>query len=365
MEGDRRFCTNCGNELNLDARFCTNCGEKVERDETSELADAAGVTPASGSFTYEPDTSGIDAIGADPFGSTGGYGAGSAPDVTRPLNTVNTDHTVQMGTLGMDGSGMGDASGVSPVAGTPDSAIGGSGKSRGKRPKSFYALIVVAIVAVAAIALLVVLWVVPTFFGGSSQQDDASSSVTESADSSSTSTTSNGEPTVSGTADSSNYAYYYDDDDGNRVYGNEQQFYDLLSLYYDRLSDYDSQISQVATDFNNNYTNSSYSVRESYADVADELEDAIEDDYDFLFEIYPSTYSVNYDVYYDIYQCYYDCLMRIDVINQAWDRSLEYSNPSDHTDYIIEPLAEARDGGVNIYKDEFETLYPTCSPVQP
>ncbi len=423
MSGEKVYCVYCGQELKQSLQFCTNCGYQVDHPEgpagvgraddgkttgsdgASYPAAAADATTTAGSSggAYTPDMSGLDAIGTAPVGAaptqadfsrsfpgsgdvTQQFGFSTQPGVTQQFETQSLhgsgqqfsapiqpgtvqyppNQTVQMNMAGQQPYAQGqlpygnayqyqqrvyDAN--QTIAGQPYSVVQ---EKKKKRQTSFYVTIGVIAAVVVALALIAVLWVIPTYFPDSISILGQSSETSQSQDSGTDSESTSSVPYGYG------YSYY---SGSKRAYGSEEEFYEILDEYYSQLENYDARIAAAATDFNNNYTKESFSTRESYASTASSLADELSEAYEYLNGLTPHSNSVNNDTFYDILTCYYDCYMRITVIKESWERSLEYSNPIDHQDYITEPLVESRSGGQNMYKAEFDEIYPNCSPVEP
>ena len=59
-----------------------------------------------------------------------------------------------------------------------------------------------------------------------------------------------------------------------------------------------------------------------------------------------------------------DLQHRIDVIDQAWQNSLSYSDPANHVDAIIAPLSADNVDGVNKYKTHYDDNYAAWAPTK-
>lgn len=145
----------------------------------------------------------------------------------------------------------------------------------------------------------------------------------------------------------------------------DRAIYNRLSTFYDRLGSYDNEIANAATVFNNTYTTKSMSKRDEARDDAYDILNDITDEMSDLQSLSVPSSSEYYDSYNDISTCYYDCYMRISVIVDAWDISLRYSNPADHTDEITAPIARDNVNGKNRYLTEFDSLYESARPASP
>ena len=156
-----------------------------------------------------------------------------------------------------------------------------------------------------------------------------------------------------------------DDADDDDAIG-EQNIYDQLSSYYNRLSDLDQQVRDCATTFNTYYLKDDRSSRQSASDAAEALEDQIGDLKDEVEDLDVPIDSQNYSSWKDIITLYDDLENRIDVICDAWEISLEYSSPANHKDEIVAPLARDNVAGTNDnkYRLDFEDRYPGAAPVE-
>lgn len=141
----------------------------------------------------------------------------------------------------------------------------------------------------------------------------------------------------------------------------ESSFHSSLVSYYNALSDYNSRIKTAADNFNNNYTKDDLSLRTSYDHSANSLLSELQQQRDSLYSLsVPSgtSYSSQYTA---LKRCYDDCVHRIQVIAQAWDNSIQYSNPKDHQSEIIAPMTADNVDGHNKYYTDFNSAYPTIS----
>lgn len=141
----------------------------------------------------------------------------------------------------------------------------------------------------------------------------------------------------------------------------ESSFHSSLVSYYNALSDYNSRIKTAADNFNNNYTKDDLSLRTNYDHSANSLLSELQQQRDSLYSLsVPSNTSYS-SQYTDLKRCYDDCVERIRVIAQAWDNSIQYSNPKDHQSEIIAPMTADNVNGHNKYYTDFNSVYPGIS----
>lgn len=141
----------------------------------------------------------------------------------------------------------------------------------------------------------------------------------------------------------------------------DEAFHTSLVSYYNALSDYDSRIRSVATDFNNHYLSGTISTRSSYANTAYGLLSELEQRQSALASLTMPSGSRYSSQYYLIAQCYDDCVNRVDCISRSWEIDLRYSNPKDHKNEILGPIAADNVNGTNRYKTDYDNTYPTIS----
>lgn len=142
--------------------------------------------------------------------------------------------------------------------------------------------------------------------------------------------------------------------------------YEVLASYYGDLSGYESRVKSSMDVFNRDYLKASYNTRSSDYAEAQRLQNEIADHYAALQRDASgvglpsdSTYSSQYR---DILRLYELLALRMDVLNQAWARDVQYSSPSAHEDYICEPIRGAQSSGTSVYKTEYDNLYPNAAP---
>ncbi len=147
----------------------------------------------------------------------------------------------------------------------------------------------------------------------------------------------------------------------------DAETFQTLSDYYGQLSGFDTQISETATAFNAHYLDSDQSVRADYAAAASNVLSLVTAALDQVKALALPETSVYYTDWGNV-MTLYECLVnRANVLSQAWAVSAAASNPSDAsvTSQISAILgADNNESGVNIYKAQYEQLYPTAQPVE-
>lgn len=311
-----RFCTHCGKLLNDDERFCTSCGTPVTDDGQASQSQEDAQADVTVQPAHQPAPAPQPEAGATQQWATP---AGSAPQ--QPIPTA------------------------APQAGAPAA------------PKNNNALFIgiIAVLVVVIIALVAFFMIGPF----NKNADDSKGTTIEKVriDHDDDDMSVKGDP---------NKLDDDDDDAHDAATIGEQNVYDQLSSYYNRLSDLDQQVRDCATTFNTYYLKDDRSSRQSASDAAEALEDQIGDLKDEVEDLDVPIDSQNYSSWKDIITLYDDLENRIDVICDAWEISLEYSSPANHKDEIVAPLARDNVAGTNDnkYRLDFEDRYPGAAPVE-
>lgn len=311
-----RFCTHCGKLLKDDERFCTSCGTPVTDDGQASQSQEDAQADVTVQSAHQPMPAPQPEVGTTQQWATP---AGSAPQ--QPIPTA------------------------APQAGAPAA------------PKNNNALLIgIIAVLVVVIFALVVFFMIKPFDKG---VDDTKGTTIEKVK------IDHDDDDVSVKGDPNKFDDDDDDaDDAATI--SEQNVYDQLSSYYNRLSDLDQQVRDCATTFNTYYLKDDRSSRQSASDAAEALEDQIGDLKDEVEDLDVPVDSQNYSSWKDIITLYDDLENRIDVICDAWEISLEYSSPANHKDEIVAPLARDNVAGTNDnkYRLDFEDRYPGAAPVE-
>ena len=125
------------------------------------------------------------------------------------------------------------------------------------------------------------------------------------------------------------------------------------------------RIKDTAATLNNTIFTSNRSARQSAADDAKRLKQEVSDQLDELKRLSVPSGSKYYSSQQTLIELQQDLYNRIDVMCQAWDISLQYDSPKDHESAIKKPLGKDNDSnGVNVYKKDFESRYPSARPVR-
>lgn len=339
-----RFCTHCGKLLKDDERFCTNCGTPTTDDgQASQAQEGAQVDEHADVSDAVSDTAATTVQSAQ------------QPTATQPQQadvTVRSAHQPAPAPQSEVGTTQQWATAnVAPQQPIPTAAPQAGAPAA---PKNNNALLIgIIAVLVVVIFALVVFFMIRPFDKGA---DDTKGTTIEKVK------IDHDDDDVSVKGDPNNLD---DDDDDDDAIG-EQNIYDQLSSYYSRLSDLDQQVRDCATTFNTYYLKDDRGSRQSASDAAEALEDQISDLKDEVEDLDVPIDSQNYSSWKDIITLYDDLENRIDVICDAWEISLEYSNPANHKDEIVAPLSRDNVAGTNDnkYRLDFEDRYPGAAPVE-
>lgn len=140
-----------------------------------------------------------------------------------------------------------------------------------------------------------------------------------------------------------------------------------LTNYYNQLSGYNDQISSVASSFNANYMNADQAYRQSEATTASNLASQLSGQLTAVQSLAVAEGSVYYTQWQNIVTLY-DCLWhRADVLSRAWAISANASDPAsaDVQNEISAILGADNDAnGNNVYRLQYEELYPASQPYQ-
>ena len=344
-----RFCTHCGKLLKDDERFCTSCGTPATDDgRTSQAQEGAQTDEHAAASDAAFDTAATTVQSAQ------------QPTAAQPQQadvTVQSAH--QPAPAPQPGVGA-TQQWATPASTTPQQPIPTAAPQAGvpTAPKNSNALLIgIIAVLVVVIIALVVFFMIKPFDKGT---DDSKGTTIEKVK-----IDHDDDDDVSVKGDPNKLDDDDDDTDDDDT-ASEQNIYDQLSSYYNRLSDLDQQVRDCATTFNTYYLKDDRGSRQSASDTAEALEDQIGDLKDEVEDLDVPVDSQNYSSWKDIITLYDDLENRIDVICDAWEISLEYSSPANHKDEIVAPLARDNVAGTNDnkYRLDFEDRYPGAAPVE-
>lgn len=142
----------------------------------------------------------------------------------------------------------------------------------------------------------------------------------------------------------------------------EEERHDRLAELYGQLDDFDLRVQEVAADFDNQYLSSSFEIRKSGYDAADQLNDDIVAASEETLALDIPSSSKYYDAWGDVCTLYECLLHRIGVICEAWQLDMQYSNPSEKKSDILALLEADQDAsGSNRYFNTYQRLYPTVN----
>lgn len=342
-----RFCTHCGKLLKDDERFCTSCGTPATDDgRTSQAQEGAQTDEHAAASDAVFDAAATAVRPAQP----------TAAQSQQADVTVQSAH--QPASVPQSGVGA-TQQWATPASTAPQQPIPTANPQAGvpAAPKNNNALLIgIIAVLVVVIIALVVFFTIKPFDKGT---DDTKGTTIEKVK------IDHDDDNVSVKGDPNKLDDDDDNDDDDDTIG-EQNIYDQLSSYYNRLSDLDQQVRDCATTFNTYYLKDDRGSRQSASDTAEALEDQIGDLKDEVEDLDVPVDSQNYSSWRDIITLYDDLENRIDVICDAWEISLEYSSPANHKDEIVAPLARDNVAGTNDnkYRLDFEDRYPGAAPVE-
>ena len=342
-----RFCTHCGKLLKDDERFCTSCGTPAtDAGQTTQAQEGAqpGEHVAAPDAAF--DTAATTVQPAQPMAAQPQQADVTVQSAHQPVPAPQPE----VGT-----TQQWAAANAVPQQPIPTAAPQASAPTA---PKNNNALLIgIIAVLVVVIFALVVLFMLKPFDKGA---DDSKGTTIEKVK-----IDHDDDDDVSVKGDPNKLDDDDDDADDDDT-ASEQDVYDQLSSYYNRLSDLDQQVRDCATTFNTYYLKDDRSSRQSASDTAEALEDQISDLKDEVEDLDVPVDSQNYSSWKDIIALYDDLENRIDVICDAWEISLEYSSPANHKDEIVAPLARDNVAGTNDnkYRLDFEDRYPGAAPVE-
>ncbi len=138
----------------------------------------------------------------------------------------------------------------------------------------------------------------------------------------------------------------------------------IMEEAYHQVSHYNAAITQIAENFNAHYLDT-LEQRQEYARHASSVAQSISDQHAMLSDLRMNV-SLDfpwYNFFLDVQELY-ECLKhRIDAIVDAWNISLSYRSPGEHSSEILEPLNRDKDDtGSNLYLARFNEIYPLIIP---
>ena len=397
LEDDAKFCTSCGTHvlpartcpacgtvLEADALFCTNCGAQLvvpggfaaQVSQAAAQASQAAPQRQQSSQVQQPSQAApqwqqpSQVQQAAPQWQQPSQAASpwSQPAQAQPASQWPQSSQAQQPAQPFGGQqgGTDPYSWQVPAAAAAPAAEA----ARDKPSKGLWIGAIVAVV-VALLAVFVFVFKPAFLFGGGESSDSGSkpaATVAENESDEAGSSSSQPAKPESGPLTATNESAGKTSQQGStsKPSIDEQAIYGELSEMYAQLGAFDARIADVATDFNSyNSDKFSISTRQGYLDDARRLLDEVSAFNTRVLSLEVPTASVNHGSYEKIVTCAYDCQRRISVIVEAWGRSVQYTNPNDHSEYIIEPLARDVENNHNKYKTEFDRVYPTAAPVVP
>lgn len=384
------FCASCGAPIKPGAHFCAACGAPVGDDsnaaapqapealqsfpapEAPQAFETRAIPPVS-EAPRVPDASATVAMGAVPAPAADASETRAIPSVASPAPSAQETVAMPQAAYRPPASGFaapGETARMQPVAGQatgPQPRVYSS-EARPAAPMDAQkkGLIAGIVAAIVVIVVLVAVFVMPALANrGQSAGTAATSSVTssqEASDSSSSSATES--PSSSDAASSSSSsAAAATSSSSSSAQADETQLYQSLLSIYNKLGDYDAQISQCATNFNNYYLSSDFQKRSTLGQQAFSLQSNVDELASELSSLNVPTTSKYAGTYTTLVQLQNDLSNRIAVISEAWDIDLQYAgDPTAHEAEITEPLGRDKVNGSNKYKQDFDAVYPSAKP---
>lgn len=146
----------------------------------------------------------------------------------------------------------------------------------------------------------------------------------------------------------------------------EEEAYAQLLAHYEQLGSFDERISAVASDFNANYLSSDLSVRQASLATASALQSEISTQSAALAALVLADGSAYTDTKNTLQELYNDLANRIRVLVEAWQASVDAGDTPNNAAETISSILSADNlsNGVNQYKSDFDTRYPSSAPVQ-
>lgn len=131
---------------------------------------------------------------------------------------------------------------------------------------------------------------------------------------------------------------------------------------YEQMGVLDERISACANEFNENSLKPDRALRERCAQTAAEVyQDAIMLQTSISAMSSGGAKELGEDTSH-LRELDNDLVNRIQVIDEAWSRSLEFSDPAAHESYILAPIVADSDGSDNKYYRHFKDNYPNWRP---
>lgn len=341
----QQFCTSCGTRIDgEDQRFCVHCGAALDAGDAT-VAAAASAAETKGPVDYDLSGFGQMSYTEDVYSQPDYATATSSTD---PTASFSRDAWQQSGSAQYPGQGNAwQQAGTQPYPQPAPAPAGGSGASR-----------IVIIVSAAIVAIVAIMFIVMNMgqCSGSPVPQPSSSTevVIEDMDDA-------GDTDDLDGLDDADDADDADDVDDDAV--SDEDIYRVLNDAYDRMGSQADRIKDTAATLNNTIFVSDSSKRNAAASDAYALEAEVLDLRETLSDLDVPFDSRYYSDQQTLLELQEDLYMRIDVMCQAWDISLQYSNPKDHEAAIKKPLGKDNDSsGLNIYKKDFENRYPNARP---
>lgn len=342
------YCTKCGKPIEDGVRFCTWCGAEQNAAARKASAEQPGSQPTTvipaGQPAEQPDSQPTTVI---PAATTVLPGAATTPVAATAQPLPSSGATQPYPAVPSYQQPIQQVQPVQTPVQTPYQQQSRQGFS-GNHDKVTIGIAAGVIVA----SLAVILGVFHPWSQGSSTTATTVSAATTS---SSAAASSKAATTVAATTSAKTTS-------ATTSSVNETAIYDSLVSYRNRIGQLDESVKDAASNFNNNYTKADSSLRTGYSSSAKSVQSDVASLYAQLKQLNVPATSKNYGSYQKLLTLANDLQHRIDVIVSAWQRDLSYSNPADHTDYILAPIAADNVSGNNKYKTEFDSVWGSSAP---
>ena len=343
-----KFCIHCGNKLEPNSKFCTECGEPTE-------AMSPDTGAADSTVAMSPDSATADSTVAMPDSTQH-----AAETVAIPTSDQYApDATIAMPPINSQSPGANTPINAAFRPTAPTTSIQEPRFAQAPAQSSNKSKIIIGVLIAVIVLLLVGGGVALALIQPWNSDEPEPAPVTEQP------------PAPEDTPDAPDSAVVPgedldEDNDDNEADEAEAEIYRALTSYYNELNGLDARVRECANEFNENYLSEDMSKRSEKARVCSTLLDdlvALQSSYNELAIDIPSSskYRQNYE---DIDTLYFCLIQRTAVIYEAWNISLSYAKPADHKDEILAPIDRDNVSGVNIYKSEYDTLYPNARPVE-
>lgn len=322
-------CPLCGSEIANNVKYCPVCGADVEAAQRRSSGQAAG---------YVDQTRRMPPLEDQTAPRAGQRPSRAAVPMNSSMPQQHAPRGQQQAVRNFDTSQMG---------GTPKWPI--------------VLIVLLALVIIVAIVLIVINLAKPATPSAPTQTSTAASSTVDA-----TQGTNANAPATDGATPTELTDVPAADQPATAAGLSNADAFAQLTNYYSQLAGFNDRISAVAEDFNSSYLSSDITVRQNSLATAQALWDEISAQQSGLDQMTLADGSAYVDSLNTMKTLYNDLANRIRVLVEAWQASVDAGdNPSAASDQISSILgADNGEGGVNRYKAEYDSLYPSSAPVE-